>query len=87
MQVAGTATSQILRREKTRPEKQVFQRGEKLAIEMGKVVKKMRDKAPNVLLWLRIFLAAHLAIGPLNLCPAVKAVLLFSFRLVRQTDF
>ena len=54
---------------------------------MGNVIKKMQDHAPKTFFGLYIFLAAYMTVFPLDNCPAIQAILFFSFWTVRHVKF
>ena len=66
-------------RQESGAEQQVFQRAEKLAVEMGNIVHKMCYQVPETLFGLDILLTAYMTIPSLNHGPAVKTVFLLSF--------
>ena len=62
-------------------------RMKKAAVEMGDIIKKMREHMPESFLRHNVFLPAIVAIRPLNQGAAVQAVFLFSFGYMRQGNF
>ena len=57
------------------------------AVEMGKIIKKMREHMPESFFWNHVLLAAILAITARNNGSAVKAILFLSLRDVGHDKF
>ena len=75
MQVPRAPAFNIFLWQKPRPGYQVLGSTKKLTVEVGNVVKKVGDQAPNRFFWLDIFLTAHVTVSSMQ------------FRITIQADF
>jgi hypothetical protein len=75
VQVPGPPAFDVFFWQKTRPGYQVFGSTEKLTVEVGDIVKKVADQAPDRFFWLDIFLTAYVTVSSVQ------------FRITIQADF
>ena len=55
-----------------------------VTVEMGNIIKEMGNHVPESFFWNYIFLAAMLAVTPLDNGATIQAILLFSLGVMRQ---
>jgi hypothetical protein len=77
--VPGTPAFNVFFWQKARPGYQVPGCTEKLTIEVGNVVKKVADQAPNRFFWLDIFLTTHVTKSSMQFCITIQANFLRTF--------
>jgi hypothetical protein len=77
MQVAGSASLYILRRNKPGFNDQVFHGTEKLTIKVGEIGEEMGYEMPDTFFRLEIFLTANVTIPSNHFCPTIQTVLFF----------
>ncbi len=87
LQIPGTLTLNVFARNAARPEEEMLQGVEKLAIEMKNIKYKMLYQRPETLFADYIFLSANMAEAAIQLRAAVQADLLTSFWLVGHVKF
>ena len=84
MQVTGSAPLYVFFGKKTRFWNQVFQRNEKLTVEVREIVKKMSQQLPETFFGLDVLLATILAKPARHRTSAIETIPFFSLRRVRQ---
>ena len=78
MQVTGSASLHVLRRNKPWFNDQVFYGTEKLTVKVGEIVEEMRYEMPDTFFRLKIFLAANVTIPTNHFSPTIQTVLFLS---------
>lgn len=82
--MAGPPANHIFTRQVTGFKYKVFERSEKLAVEMGNILKKMRHEVPCRLFWFDVFLTANMTKPVVHMCIAVKTGFFLPFFKVTQ---
>ena len=84
MQITRPFTFHIFTRKKSWFDHQVFQRAEEFSIEMGEIIKEMRQQVPEALLRFYILLPAVMTIWANNFGAAIQTCLFGSLGEVGQ---
>ena len=87
MEITGPPAPGIFHRQEARLQYQVMYGMKKTAVKMRDIIKEMGNHMPEGFPGHYVLLAAIMAIMALYNCPAVKAILFFTLRYMRQCNF